>query len=223
MRESSTQFDIDLNQVTHFKQYPLMRPYVGNNYSSKKNKILLIAESFYLPNECKLNKESQRWYEGNESMLSDYEKPWINCRGLIECEWESAGHFIYRELNRVLQEVSGEGFSSVSFMNAFQRPACEEGHSFKDDCEEVDEQYAVETINVVQNILKPDVVIFVAKYPWDRLGSRVKKEGVANQYSFVCHPCTGGRYWHKQSYPHGRSKFVEILKNTCDPLLSSSE
>ncbi len=212
MSKSSTQFDTYLNQIPHFKQYPLMRPYVGSNYSSKDNKILLIAESFYLPNECKLNKESQHWYNANESKLSDYEKRWINCRGLIECNWNSHGHFIYRELNRVMMETTGEGFSSVAFMNAFQRPACQEGRSFQYDCEPIDIQKAVDTINAVQDILTPNIVIFVAKYPWDLLGNRIKEKSIAQKYTFVCHPGTGGRYWHNINYRHGRKKFVEILQ-----------
>lgn len=210
-RKSTKLFDSGLDAIAHYQHYPLMKPFVGQEYAKSKKKILLIAESFYLPDECTLNKEVQTWYQGNESMLSEYERPWIDCRGLVECEWESAGHFIYRELQSSMQTV-GLDFNSVSFMNAFQRPACEEGRSFSYDCTNLDVEYAIETINSVQEVIKPDCVIFVAKYPWDTLGAYIQ-QSVGTSYGFVCHPCTGGRYWHNTEYAHGKSKFLELLKS----------
>jgi len=38
----------------------------------------------------------------------------------------------------VLNKSLGEGFEKIAFMNAFQRPACEEGGTFKYDCQNID-------------------------------------------------------------------------------------
>jgi len=131
MRKSSNQYDDLLSSINHYKRFPAMRPFVGECYSSSQIKTLLIAESFYLPNECELHKDAGTWYSSDESGLAENEKPWVDCRGLIECDWFADGHFIYRELNRCLLESTGIGFEGLAFMNAFQRPSCKEGESFK--------------------------------------------------------------------------------------------
>lgn len=214
MRKSSKQYDGLLNAIGHYKRFPAMRPFVGESYSSSQSKTLLIAESFYLPNECELHKEAETWYSSDESGLTENEVPWVDCRGLIECNWSADGHFIYRELERCLHESTGNGFVGVAFMNAFQRPSCKEGESFKPFCTQLDIEHSVEVINSVQEALLPDRVIFVAKYPWDVLGAKLASKGIAGEYNFVCHPGTGGRYWHNKEYPHGKLKFLELMKNT---------
>lgn len=213
IKKCAEYFDKNLKEIPQFKKYKSMMTYVGRNYTKESNpKILLIAESFYLSNESVIHKNPDSWYSGSQKLLTEKEISWMNCRGLIECSWKSRGHYIFRELNNALSSVLTGGFENVAFMNTFQRPACKEGESFRKDCTQKDIEVAIDTINKVQDIIQPDVVIFVAKYPWDLLGSEVKNRGVAKSYSFVCHPATGGLYWHKKSYKHGKNKFIELLK-----------
>lgn len=213
MRKSSQQYDDKLNAIGHYSRYPIMRPFVGESFASSKVKTLLIAESFYLPNECNLHKDADKWYGSDESNLTDNQKSWAHCRGLIECDWSAPGHRIYRELDRCLRESTGIGFEGLAFMNAFQRPSCKEGESFKYFCTDLDIEKSVDVINSVQEVLKPDQVIFVAKYPWDALGKKVASKKIAKKYDFACHPGTGGRYWHNAKYKHGRQKFLGIMRN----------
>jgi len=188
-----------------------MMPFVGLNYRKSDPKFLLIGESFYLPDSCTLNDQSDVWYASEQTKLMAEEQKWRDCRGLIACGWESPGHYIYRELNSSISEVLENGFADVAYMNAFQRPACEEGDSIRKDCTAQDIEMASKTIDEVQAILKPDVIIFVAKFSWDVLEKSFHKEPQI-QYDFVCDPGTGGRYWHDKDYPHGKSKFIEILE-----------
>ncbi len=97
-------------------------------------------------------------------------------------------------------------------MNGFQRPACKEGESFKNDCEDIDVEIACKTINEVQEILKPEKVIFISKYTWNKLNFKTTDKQIAKIYDCVCHPATGGRYWNKPNYPDGKAKFIELLK-----------
>jgi hypothetical protein len=56
----SMQFDEQLSQIGHYKSFPAMKPYVGCNYGiSSKKKIMLIAESHYLPPASTINKSSE--------------------------------------------------------------------------------------------------------------------------------------------------------------------
>lgn len=213
MRKSSQQYDYQLDSIDHYRRFPIMRPFVGDAFATRKVKLLLIAESFYLPNQCMLHKDASVWYNSDESGLTASEKQWVHCRNLIECDWSAAGHFIYSELDRCLNESAGIGFESMAFMNAFQRPSCKEGESFKHFCTDLDIEKSVDVIKAVLEVLKPDQVIFVAKYPWDVLGKALVSKELVKKYDFVCHPATGGRYWHNAQYQHGRQKFLEIMRN----------
>ena len=212
MRESSCQYDDMLSKISHYQQFLIMMPFVGEHYSASPSKTLLIAESFYLPNDCDAHKDAAKWYSSDESVLTDEQKKWANCRGLIEGEWIArSGHKIYIELNSSINEARGIGFEGVAFMNAFQRPSCEEGETMRHFCEELDITNSVAVINEVQKILAPDQIIFVAKYAWDVLGTQIASKNIAKKYDFVCHPGTGGFYWLKDGYPHGKPKFMQLM------------
>jgi hypothetical protein len=208
--------NIQLKKIEHFVKYPSMIPYIGQDYElDLHKKLLLIGESNYLPEESEIHLDDKKWYKSSEDDLTDEEIEWINCRGLLECNWDSPGHFIYRELNRSLQEVlpistvdnKTRAISHCAFMNCFQRPSTT-GNSIKNLCTRMDIDESNKTKSSVIEIIKPDIVIFVSKLSWDLVGKNYKD----NRFDFVCHPGTGGRYWHNNKYPHGKRKFIQILK-----------
>lgn len=207
-----------LEKKEHFVKYPSMIPYIGQDFESDiHKKLLLIGESNYLPDDSEIHLDDRKWYKSSEDDLTDEEIEWINCRGLLECNWDSPGHFIYRELNRSLQEVlpiseienKKRSISHCAFMNCFQRPSTT-GNSIKRLCTRMDINESKKTISSVIKIIKPDIVIFVSKISRDLVGNKYKGEDY--YMDFVCHPGTGGRYWHNNKYPHGKRKFIKILK-----------
>ena len=197
-------------KIDHFAKYPAMLPYIGGNYiSTIHKKLLLIGESNYFPKTSTIHKDATKWYDGNQSLLSEEEIEWIHNRGLTEC----ARHQNYKNLNDCLAElkitVTEKPISHISYMNAFQRPAVDTGKSFKYCCTEKDILISAATINKVIEILEPDIIIFVSKYSWDALHGKITiKEDM--HMDFVSHP-TDPFHWQNKKYVHGKMKFMKLL------------
>jgi len=207
----------DFTKIDHFQKYPTMEPFVGKNYVSVfHKKVLLIGESFYLPNETTVHHSVHDWYNGDDSSIKDWELEWMDTKGLLNCSWQSNGHMIYRELNRCVKTVFSNsefrGVDEIAFINYFQRPSEREGDSFKQFIKHEDIIISKSVINQVIETITPDTVIFVSKYSWDIGNQEIKKTFPKIQVDYVCHPGTGGLYWNNKSYRHGKNKFLEILR-----------
>lgn len=218
MNKSTEIFDNKLNKIEHYQKFPSMLPFIGKNYGKNNSrKIMLIAESHYLPPKSTISKNPENWYNSNQTNLSKEEKAWINTRNILSGDWKPAGHMIFRELNTRMSEFmnveSFRAMTNVAFMNGFQRPAPETGDSIKNFCKPIDYKIGARTINEVVKIIEPDLVIFVSKLSWDKLRWKIPKSEFEVKYDFVCHPGTGGRYWHSKKYEHGLKKFKKIIEN----------
>ena len=205
-----------LESIEHYKKFPTMIPFIGESYASNKHKkLLLIGESNYFPKDSKIHLSAEEWYNSNQDDLTDEEIEWIDCQGLLNCEWKSDGHFIYRELNSSINSLNfkynNRPIDEVAFINFFQRPA-EDGNSFRTLCIEKDVEVAINTISSVIEIIHPNVIVLTSKFAWDNGGYVLKDRYKEIYIDFVCHPGTGGRYWHNKEYPHGKKKFLSILK-----------
>jgi hypothetical protein len=219
MNKSTEIFDGKLNEIEHYQKFPSMRPFIGKNFGKDNSKkIMLIGESHYLPPKSTISKNSENWYGSSESDLNSEEIAWINTRNILSGNWKSAGHMIFRELNTRMSEFMNvekfRAMTNVAFMNGFQRPAPETGDSIKNFCKPIDFKTGAQTIKEVVNIIEPDLVIFVSKLSWDKLRYDIPKSELEVKYHFVCHPGTGGRYWHNKNYQHGLKKFKSLIEKT---------
>jgi hypothetical protein len=214
-------FKDQLSKITHYSNYPAMMPYVGSNYGANgKPKLLLVAESHYLPEGTTVSDDADHWYNSNQDMLNDEELGNINTKDILSMDvWNNRGHRIFTELNLCLDEAWGNpgprALTYAAFMNGFQRPSITESESIKDFVEDIDVEVSVKTIRQVAEVLSPDHITFVSKYAWDMLGKHadlqeLKEKGIG--LDFVCHPGTGGRYWHNPNYHAGRVKFKKLLE-----------
>jgi hypothetical protein len=217
MNPSSTNFDSLLKDIPHYKSYPAMMPFVGENYMSHNHaKLLLLGESFYFPEDSVTHLNPVLWYSGNQSSLTEGEIEYIHCRDLLECEWKSAGHKMYRELNGCLGELGLEfrdrAVSLVSYTNTFMRPARDSGGSFMHCCSQQDVETSVETLVRIIQVLKPDTVVFTSVYAWNVVGKTLAGRVDSVAMDFVSHP-TDPFHWNVESYPNGRKKFISLLQN----------
>lgn len=52
----------------------------------------------------------------------------------------------------------------------------------------------------------------MSKFSWDKLRCKIPKSELKVKYDFVCHPGTGGLYWHNKNYNHGVKKFKSLYR-----------
>jgi hypothetical protein len=214
---SSTAFDAAFDAISNYQAFPAMRPFVGKDYVSTTHaRLLILGESFYFPEDSLVHKEAGNWYAMKQGSLTEEEVTYINCRQLLECDWGSPGHKMYREINRCLAELDlpsqdDRPVSHISYTNTFSRPARDSGGSFKDCCVDQDVVESIRMVTKVIEALSPNLVIFVSKYAWDVIGANIAKQISEPKFDFVSHP-TDPFHWNVESYQHGRRKFVTLLK-----------
>jgi hypothetical protein len=214
---SQKKFDSQLFEISHLNAYPALLPFIGQNFESPSHKkMLLIGESYYFPDDSSIHHDVDGWYAATQERLTDEEVSYMNCRGLLECDWGSPGHGIYREINRRLAELplesSDRAVSHIAFMNAFYRPANIPGESFKHGCTPLDVDRAIDITKEIVGVLEPNLVIYVSKYSWDTVGWKIAESLAPDSFHFTSHP-GDPFYWTRTGYPHGRKKFEQILRD----------
>jgi len=206
-------FDVQLDTIEIYRRYPLLKPFVGSDYGCNGPRILLIAESHYLPQDSTVHQDSTSWYTGNEGILTTGEQKWMRTRRILNKPlkgWTAKGHTIYRNIESALVKAgvpaNDSVFRQVAFMNAFQRPA-KTGASIKQTKQDV--EVAIETINQVINALKPDHIVFVSTKAKRTVGKHLiqasvgvhhpacawwnrKQDGLSSKQRFINHIST---YW----------------------------
>ena len=214
-----TEMQKKLAAIDHFVKYPAMIPFIGEYYQSPKHKkLLLIGESFYLPNETTVHHSPEMWYKSDQSCLSKDEIEWINCNSLLTGPWDpTKGHKMYINLDNAIKSLEVEtekrAIDEIAFVNYFQRPAVGAGNSFKNCCEPKDKNISFDVMKQIITILDPDVIIIVSKYSWDAGGKQLKVIFPNKNIDFTCHPVSSNKnWWDNKSYPHGKEKFIKLLK-----------
>jgi len=201
--KSSKVYDLELAKVKHYTNFPAMMPFVGSNYGDTcQKKIMLVGEINYLPHNCTLSENPRQWYKSTQSNLKRKEIEWLHCRNLVESRSKSPGLMFYRKLEIKMSELLGisnqiKTLSTIVYMNGFQRPSPQSATSIKKFCRSIDFEIGVKTIDQVIDIMKPDVVLFISKLAWEKLGERLGKEYVNKRVEFICHSGMGGRYLYK--------------------------
>lgn len=203
-------YDNDFDSIPFYRNYPEYRPFIGKHFADGKSKILLLAESHYLPTSSTAHLVPKNWYENSSCLLTDEERRWINTRGIINSgknqHWKHKGHTIYRHLEKALIESgipkSTNSFSYVACMNAFQRPA-----KTKDSLlvHEIDTENAFLVLNSVIEILKPDHICFVSS----KASKHLAKKLICPSKAFA-HPASA--WWNRTSRSGvAREQFIKYM------------
>ena len=156
-------FDLELKKIDHYLRYPQMLPFIGDEF--EKTKLLLIAESHYLPPNSKVildgSNDFKKWYEADEDTLEQEDKDWIHTRETIKNNTTTM-----KNLQEVLK-LAGENlgktdkYEYVAFMNCMQRPAGYYPGNIK-SWKKVDNEKAREVVQKVVKILQPKAICFVS-------------------------------------------------------------
>jgi hypothetical protein len=216
-KASSITYGGSLMAIPHYRSFPAMVPFVSEDYDSNyHSKLLIIGEGFYFPKKSSIHSNARQWYATTESLLSQEEVKHINCQGLLRGQWDQPGHRMYRELNGCIAEflnmpTAVRPIGHVAYTNAFMRPSTQRGGSFKNCCESFDVEVSINVLSQVIRVLAPGLVFITSKFAWERIGRDVEASARGIEFHFTAHP-TAHFYWRRQSYEHGRNKFLSLLK-----------
>ena len=203
MQFSIDRYDERLLEIDHWRRYPEMLPFVGTEYDAASHqKLLLIAESHYLPSSSHAHDSPAKWYQGSSADLKTKERGWINTRAIVNLgknqKWPSKGQTIFcrieRELLRAGLPRRENVFAHVGFLNCFLRPAGT-GQSLARTLTCLDVQKSVAAVRHVLEVLGPDRVCFLSTLAWNTVGHTVNRAGVVCEHT--AHPACP--WWYRAS------------------------
>jgi hypothetical protein len=218
-------YDDQLDLIDHYKIYPEMKVWIGCNYPSNANKLLLIGESHYLKKESDFHHDPATWYAGiSVTGKSDY--GWLKTRSIIfngiNTKWRTKSKSIYRNIEKALFESTMfdekplTAFTEVAFMNYFQRPAEKTGQSIKVSA--LDAKLGFDVFKNVVEAISPSMVLFTSSLALHH----AKKSGIEvflkrNNISFDRAPHPGMPWWNRRSKAYnnktGKEHFITFVNN----------
>lgn len=206
----TTNIETELDKIEHYQNFPIMKPFIGENYFNTQKKILIIAESYFFDSVSNINTSPTKWYSSSLKDLDKSKYDNINTRKIVEI----LNHPVFKQLETVLsksiEKYKNRAINNIAYMNAFQRPANKTGQSVKELATSMDFEIGIKTVTKVIETLKPNFVIFISKYAWEKIGKQLhKSENI--KYEFVNHPASI-RYWHNSKYPNSKYKLINLLK-----------
>ena len=228
MDNQSDQYDSDFLQITHYRKYPEMLPWIGANYSKQPTRILIFGESHYLDRNSVYHHDVEQWYTGID-MHGRKDASWIKTRGTIgngiETKWKKRSKSIYRNIESALfssKTVNKElftAFTEIAFMNFFQRPAETTGDSIKVSPQDV--LVAIQVSEQVVESIRPDLVIFTSSLAFKHAKSGGLLNTLANQnISFTRTPHPGSAWWNRVSRKYnnktGKDHFISFINEVAN-------
>lgn len=217
----SERLDTELSIIGHYRLYPSLLPWVGQQYESQKIRLLVVGESHYLDKKSSYHHDDEVWYSGLDT--SGYkDNNWFFTRNIINnglnSKWKEKSKLIYKNIEKALL-TSGfsdgaqlSPFETISFMNYFQRPAQVTGKSLHHT--PLDIKTSAEVFQKVMMALEPDVVIVCSKLAWRAMrASDVTNTMGETRFAVTPHPAT--RWWHTKMKKHqgksGKDLFIEAI------------
>lgn len=219
-----------LQRLDNLQKHNSFLPHIGEKYNSMTPKILIVAESHYLPEEFNNIISVDDWYNNPKKVyesLNNKAKSWINTKEVIKHyqkeKIKTGGLSIFNNLEKSFRTIyKGINlFEVCAYINYFQRPAELKGETIK--VRPMDSEVALKNLLVLIDVIKPDKVIFVSSKAYDDFKSNTTIS-VRNNLPFigsVPHP-SASSWWNRPSKKYGlnekgevangREKFERIIK-----------
>jgi len=212
MNYLSTDYDGKLNNISHYINYPEMRPWIGVNYKHEKVKILTVGESHYLSKDSKYHLKAEDWCSGISESQKDKHIGGINTREVINrgtaTKWKKKSYVIFKNtedalfLSQLFSNKPASAYYNIAFMNYFQRPAQVTGKSIL--LEKMDEEVAKEVFLKVVDCIKPTAIIFTSSLAYKsakRVGTLDSLKSKEIPFTRSPHPATS--WWNRISKKYG--------------------
>lgn len=221
-------------RLPHLKLHPNYLPYIGKNYATAKQKILIIAESHYLEGNFDGQITEKLWHENPQEVykiLNDFKKGEdenFKTRGVIATYFNqkrekkiNKGLTIFTNLENAYHEVEPDVnlLDQCIFMNYFQRPAEFRGKSIRNS--ERDNLLAKETVLTYIELFKPNKVLFVSSLAYNNFTYQLNLNPVEGLPYIGETPHPSSAWWNKHAAKYatkdqpnatGRDKFIRVLR-----------
>ena len=223
MTEINTKkYENNFSKISHYQKHPQMMPFVGSKWGEKYKKMLMIAESHYLPKPLD---DIQKWYKMKLEEIQEYYKNKYGQENKIvkQVKWATDTSRLVNEHNRddgILKNISraiqiaNESLKNeniwehLAYINYFQRPSNKKGKSVKDDgcgITKEDRKIAKRVVNEVIKIIEPDSIFFVSRLAYKYNCKYYPKNSIKENYPNIkvgvsCHPQARGGQWTSSSY-----------------------
>jgi len=218
----STKSVSDVPEYPFYKQYPEMRPFIGNNYGEAKQHgcaLLVIGESHYLQGKSTIHHNATSWYKRNDSFLNKEERGWINTSGVVD---EAIAIFkdkkrndaftIFKSSAMAINEFGPrlpnylDVFKYIVFYNYFLRPA-DYGDSIKNIIVPQDVSVAQDYFEYMLMAYNPDGIVFLSRFAFEQCS----KAGIKIPIAGAPHP--GCYWWNKKSKKYGNRYGREVVQD----------
>lgn len=214
LKRGTDKFDGDFAKIAIYQRYLQLMPFVGVNYSLYK--LLIIAESHYLPDNCDPAVVFHNWYNSSSLSLANEPYIWTNTSLLTNNNWIDGDVLnIYRNPAFAVAEACGQTnlsgiekldyfLKGITYMNFFQRPAEKQGKSINETKQDVDT--ANQTLKEVIKVIKPEYICFLSAKAWYYFDKSLFDP---SRTSFTAHPTC--RWWNKASIKYPKPEGTERI------------
>lgn len=208
--------ETQLSNIKHYKKFPSLKPFIGPHYYNANKKILFVGESHYLPPNSKISHDANTWYGEEHIDITEEEEDWMNTRLVLNGNWSSKGHRIYKEINKLLKVANvfdgDRQLDYCAFMNGFQRPASTTGDSIKKSFKPIDQTESFLILDEVIALLNPDIIVFISKFTWTQFGPQLKDIYTNKIIDYTVHPAAFG-LWNNKTYENSKYKILNLLSH----------
>lgn len=214
---------------SHLRNHPSYMPHIGEGYDAVPIRIMIIAESHYLPNHLDDKITVEDWYDNSQSVYDNLiknDKGWIDTKGVIKHyrkQQKTGAMVLFANLEKAYAEACPGKllFDECIFLNYFQRPAERQGESIR--ISKRDSEVALQNLLTLIDVAKPNKIIFVSSKAHKDFQAACFDKGIAKDdlpYVGTVPHAGASVWWNKASKKFalkggepvtGRQKFIRIV------------
>lgn len=224
-------YELLKSKLSHLQKHPNYLPHIGKNFEQAPQRIMIVAESHYVPEIYDGLITADSWYANSENIYRTLGESsgWFETRGVLKAFFRDrkenkvkGGLTLFANLETAYKTVFKEVslFEECVYINYFQRPAEKQGDSIQID--KRDSTIALENLLVLIDVLKLDKIIFTSSKAYkDFIANTSKEQRKLLPYvGSVPHP-SASSWWNRTSTKYGtkeiptatgREKFERIIK-----------
>ena len=187
----------------HLRRFPCLMPWVGRFYRDDLHRrLLVVAESHYLPESVTWHRNPEAWYASSQDRLDTEATGWIHTQGCVRFHWNGPSLIFPKIREQISISLEADGveeapapghFEHIAFMNFFQRPAPHKGRSIRGHVVEQDLEVAREVLRWFITTHEPELAVVTSVFASKHAGPVFEERGIP--WGQTPHPVCA--YWHR--------------------------